>query len=691
MAQRQSHKSFRGRRTSTKDHLAMETYTSVPFARKTNTEEKDCWNKGKFKCTHCDQFGHLGKFCRQKIRQQANFLEEKPEDENVFFCLSVDAERRDTWFLDSGCSNHMTGDESIWVNIETAGNSQVKMGNGAVVQVKEKGKIPVKTKTSIKYLHDVLLVPDLTQNLLSVGQFVEHGYCVIFEGKGCSIYNKGRNRELMQKIITGRNRSYEEHTALKATTADEALLWHIRLGHLNFQSLNLLHQKNMVGDKSQVYGIFKKFKNFIEKQMGSFIKILRSDQGKEYNSKEFDKFCEDEGMHRQLTTRYTPQQNGVDERKNQTVVEMAKSMMHEKGLPQSFWAEAVYTVVYLLNRSPTKAHNNKTPLGAWNGRKPSNQEASREESWKKAMEEEIQVIEKNNTWELTDRPSDKDVIGVKWVYKSSSMQMSAFLNGELKEEVYVNQPPGFEVEGEEEKVYKLKKALYVLQQAPRAWYSQINGYFKEKGFDQSKSEPTLYIKNQGTSDILIVVLYVDDLVFTRNNKKMIEDFKNEMIQKYEMSDLGLLNHFLEMEIYQDEGGVFICQESMLMLHFTEDGSNKVDATLYRSLVGKLLYLIATRPDIMFATSLLSRFMHNSSRIRMGVGKRILRYLHGIKDFGIKFEKNADINLHGFSDSDWGGCTNDMNSISGYIFSLGSGVFTWCSKKQQTVAQSSAEA
>lgn len=119
-----------------------------------------------------------------------------------------------------------------------------------------------------------------------------------------------------------------------------------------------------VKEKSQVFGIFKKFTNFVEKQTGSFIKILRSDQGKEYNSKEFDKFCEDEGMRRQVTTRYTPQQNGVVETKNKTVVEMGKSMAHEKSLPKNIWAEAVYTAIYLLNRSPTKALDNKTPLEA---------------------------------------------------------------------------------------------------------------------------------------------------------------------------------------------------------------------------------------------------------------------------------------------------------------------------------------
>nr|GEW41050.1 retrovirus-related Pol polyprotein from transposon TNT 1-94 [Tanacetum cinerariifolium] len=276
------------------------------------------------------------------------------------------------------------------------------------------------------------------------------------------------------------------------------------------------------------------------------------------------------------------------------------------------------------------------------------EEAIREEPWKKVTEDEIRVIEKNNTWELTDRPLDKNVIGVKWVYKvkfnaDGSVQRnkarlvakgysqqrgidydetyapvarmdtvraiislacqkgwllyqlnvkSAFLNGELKKEVYVNQPQGFEVEGKEEKVYKLEKALYGLKQAPRAWYGQIDGYFKEKGFDQSKSEPTLYVKIKDTS--LVV---------------------NEKLMK-------------------------------------ENGSSKVDATLYRSLVGKLLYLIATRLHIMFSTSL--RFMHNPSQIHMGIGKRILRYLQGTKDFGIKYVKNANINLHGFCDSDWGG-------------------------------------
>ncbi|KAK4386664.1 Retrovirus-related Pol polyprotein from transposon TNT 1-94 [Sesamum angolense] len=124
-------------------------------------------------------------------------------------------------------------------------------------------------------------------------------------------------------------------------------------------------------EKSEVFKVFKKFKNLVEKQSGRSIKVLRSDRGKEYNNSEFDKFCEEEGIEHQTTVSYNPQQNEVSERKNRTVMEMARSMLQEKHLPKAFWAEAVYTAVYLLNRCPTKAVQNMTPIEAWSGKKPS--------------------------------------------------------------------------------------------------------------------------------------------------------------------------------------------------------------------------------------------------------------------------------------------------------------------------------
>ncbi|KAK4409575.1 Retrovirus-related Pol polyprotein from transposon TNT 1-94 [Sesamum angolense] len=123
-------------------------------------------------------------------------------------------------------------------------------------------------------------------------------------------------------------------------------------------------------EKSEVFKVFKKFKNLVEKQSGRSIKVLRSDRGKEYNNSEFDKFCEEEDIEHQTTVSYNPQQNGESERKNKTVMEMARSMLQEKQLPKAFWAEALYTAVYLLNRCPTKVVQNMTPIEAWSGKKP---------------------------------------------------------------------------------------------------------------------------------------------------------------------------------------------------------------------------------------------------------------------------------------------------------------------------------
>ncbi|KAK4387768.1 Retrovirus-related Pol polyprotein from transposon RE2 [Sesamum angolense] len=596
-------------------------------------------------------------------------------------------------------------------------------------------------------------------------------------------------------------------------------------------------------------------------------------------------------------------------------MEMARSMLQEKHLPKVFWAEAVYTAVYLLNRCPTKAVQNMTPIEAWSGKKPSakhlrvfgsicyvhipiekrhkleektekgiflgystqskgyriynlktkkliisrdvefdedamwnwdeekverqsvmipkdtppqqQQEEGTDQAemerrsqqapvsprrpppseeieketpprrtkllsdiyetcnfimlepdnfetavkhkvWVQAMEEEIKMIKKNNTWELADRPKDKEVIGVKWIYKTKlnadgSIQKhkarlvakgysqlpgidytetfapvarldtiraliaiaankkwkiyqmdvkSAFLNGYIDEEIYVEQPPGFIAKGSEEKVLRLKKALYGLKQAPRAWYSRIDKYFMDRGFRRSLSELTLYIKSQG-NDTLIVSLYVDDLIYTGNNEKMIQYFKEDMMKTFEMSDLGLMHFFLGIEINQEKEGIFICQmkytETLLKKfkmescktvitplvtgekYQKEDGSQKFDGSIYRSLIGSLLYLTATRPDIMFATSLLSRFMQSPSQVHYAAAKRILRYLRGTKDFGIWYKSTNDAKLVGYTDSDWAGSVDDMKSTSGYTFSLGSGIFSWASKKQATVAQSSAEA
>ncbi|XP_024004079.1 uncharacterized protein LOC112081549 [Eutrema salsugineum] len=211
---------------------------------------------------------------------------------------------------------------------------------------------------------------------------------------------------------------------------------------------------------------------------------------------------------------------------------------------------------------------------------------------------------------------------------------------------------------------------------------------------------------------MIVSLYVDDIIITGNNTQLIEKFKEDMKLEFEMTDLGLLNYFLGMEVIQDDHGIFLSQEKYackLLEKFgmkncksvstplTPHGNNHEndeeydEATKYRSIIGGLLYLCASRPDLMFASSYLSRYMAAPLTKHYEEAKRVLRYVKGTSHFGVQFTSVNNPELYGYSDSDWGGSNEDKKSTSEYVFTLGSAVFCWQSSKQQTVAQSTAEA
>lgn len=298
------------------------------------------------------------------------------------------------------------------------------------------------------------------------------------------------------------------------------------------------------------------------------------------------------------------------------------------------------------------------------------------------MDEEIKAIVKNDTWELTTLPKGHKAIGVKWVYKTKRnakgeierhkarlvakgysqkagidydevfahvarletirliislaaqnkwkiFQMdvkSAFLNGFLEEEVYIEQQLGYVVKGHEEKVLRLKKALYGLKQAPRAWNNRIDKYFQEKGFTKCQYEHALYVKEKD-GDILIVCLYVDDIIFTGSNPSLFEEFKRVMIKEFEMTDIGLMACYLGIEVKQNEEGIVISQESYaneILKKFKmndckpistpvecgvklskHDEGEDIDPTFFKILVGSLRYLTCTRPDILYVVGLVS--------------------------------------------------------------------------------------
>lgn len=291
---------------------------------------------------------------------------------------------------------------------------------------------------------------------------------------------------------------------------------------------------------------------------------------------------------------------------------------------------------------------------------------------------------------------------------------SAFLNGELQEEVYVQQPPGFVAAGHESKVLKLSKALYGLRQAPRAWNVKLDHSLQQMGFVRSDNEHGLYIRGFGIARVVVGV-YVDDLIITEANPAAIEAFKQEMKDTFRMSDLGLLSFYLGIEVKQGHNAITLGQsayakkllekagmencnscstpmEVRLQLS-TRSTTERVDATMYRSLVGSLRYLVHTRPDISFAVGYVSRFMEEPRQEHLAAVKHLLRYVAGTIDLGVIYQRlqKGNNRLVGYSDSDLGGDVDQRKSTTGVIFFLGEMPVSWQSQKQKSVALSSCEA
>ncbi|GJZ62894.1 retrovirus-related pol polyprotein from transposon TNT 1-94 [Tanacetum coccineum] len=267
---------------------------------------------------------------------------------------------------------------------------------------------------------------------------------------------------------------------------------------------------------------------------------------------------------------------------------------------------------------------------------------------------------------------------------------TAFLYGPLKEEVYVNQPDGFVDPYHPDKVYRLKKALYGLKQAPRAWYDELSNFLVSNGFSKGSIDPTLFITKHG-EDILLVQIYVDDIIFGSTNPKLSKRFGKLMHSKFDMSMMGELKFFLGIQIHQSPRGIFINQAKyaqeilkkhgmtscdsigtpMATKHLDADLSGTpVDQTKYRSMVGALMYLTASRPDIVHATCYCARYQAKPTEKHLTAVKRIFRYLKDSINMGLWYPKDTGFELTAFSDSDHAGCLDSRKSTSGGIQFLG---------------------
>ncbi|KAJ9547882.1 hypothetical protein OSB04_020425 [Centaurea solstitialis] len=673
--------------------------------------------------------------------------------------------------------------------------------------------------------------------------------------------------------------------------------------------------------KSETFEKFKEYQNEVQNLLDKRIKFLRSDRGGEYLSDEFDNHLMECGIVSQLTPPYTPQMNGVSERRNRTLLDMVRTMMCHSSLPVSFWGHALETAAHILNRAPTKSVE-KTPYELWKGKKPNisflkiwgcevyvkrptseklkpksdkcffvgypkttvgyyfynpeenkvfvarngkfleekflslentrkdvdlqivdeenttpvvepeiqhdnvepqsepieevrtqdlrrssrvRQEPDRylgflvsqdsgdlneptsygeavsgseSEQWQEAMKAEMQSMYDNQVWELTDLPQHCKAVGRKWVFKKKTdmdgnvhtfkarlvakgftqthgidydetfspvamlksirilmaisayfnyeiWQMdvkTAFLNGKLTEDVYMEQPEGFEDPKNPNKVCKLLKSIYGLKQASRSWNLHFDERIKEFGFAKSEFEPCVYTKFSG-SIVTFLVLYVDDILLIGNDVPTLQSVKEWLSKCFQMKDLGEAAYILGIKIYRNRSkrliGLsqstyidkvlkrfrmdeskkgFIPMQHGIVLSKTQcpvssEDQDRMKSVPYASAIGSIMYaMLCTRPDVAYSVSVTSRYQQNPGEPHWVAVKNILKYLRRTKEMFLVFGGSEDeISVTGYSDASFQTDRDDFRSQSGYVFTLNGGAISWKSSKQDTIADSTTEA
>ncbi|KAI5699156.1 hypothetical protein M8J77_025850 [Diaphorina citri] len=391
------------------------------------------------------------------------------------------------------------------------------------------------------------------------------------------------------------------------------------------------------------------------------------------------------------------------------------------------------------------------------------------EKWLEAMDREIKSIEENKTWDIVQKPVDKKILTSKWVYAYKEHETSenkykarlvvrgyeqeidsfdynniyspvakletirsllsvgiqhdfyfkhldittAFLNGDLKEDVYLYPPKGMTLS--DNQVFKLKKSLYGLKQSAQCWNKKFDELMTKLGFQRSENDFCMYSKFDNDTVIYLLV-YVDDIILASSSQSLIEKVQKCLSDNFKLKDKGELKNFLGLEINHNRNlGILTIKQSKyaekLVKRFNMEFSKvsqipiepklnftnieKSSGKPYRELIGSLMYImLGSRPDLAFAVNFFSRFQNNYSDEIWSAAKKILSYIKNTLNYGLVYKKSTNCNIpviESYVDSDWGNDNLDRKSISGYLFKIHGNIVKWVTRKQTSVALSSTEA
>nr|GEV95505.1 copia protein [Tanacetum cinerariifolium] len=600
----------------------------------------------------------------------------------------------------------------------------------------------------------VYFIEGLGHNLFSVGKFCDSNLEVAFRRNACFVRNlegvdllKGDRSTNLYTINLHEIASASPICLMARASFTKSWLWHQRLSHLNFDTINDLARNNLVlglpkckynkehlcpsceqgkskrashplkpipnsrqrlhllhmdlcgpmriasvngkwyvlvivndysrytwvhflRSKDEATEVIKTFLKRITILLQSLVIIIKTDNGTEFKNQVHKEYFDSIGISHQMSFVRTTQQNGVLERCNRTLVEAAKTMLFFSRALLFLWAEAITTTCFTQNRFIIHRRFNKTLYEVINGKKPdiSFLHVFRAICHLKNDHEDIGKLgEKGDIEEGIDFKESfapvtrMEAIRIFLAYVTHKSFLvfqidvkTAFLHGSLKEDVYVCQPKGFIDVDHPSHVYKLKKALYELKQAPRAWYDELSTFLLQGHFFKGTIDPTLLIR-RFPDDILVVHVYVDDIIFGSTHPRYIHLFSDLMKSRIELSMMGEMMFFLGLQVNQSPCGIFINQSKYVLeilkkyrmescdpvgtpieikdkLDLDQDGT-PVDATKYRSMIGALMYLTSSRSNIVHATCLCARYQAKPTEKHLKEVKRIFHYLRGTVNTG----------------------------------------------------------